>query len=87
MYTGGGKSDIVTYRLPAQPDQAGDLQTEDGHYIFQLSELTLAGTYTAVAEYTEGRPDLAAGLSKKNATLRSASVRFDVQPCQPVTMR
>lgn len=40
-----------------------------------------------VAEYVEQRPELAAGLSKKGATLRSASVQFQVQPCQPVTLR
>ncbi len=40
-----------------------------------------------VAEYVESRPELAAGLSKKDATLRSASVQFQVQPCQPVTLR
>lgn len=72
---------------PEQPDQPVELQTEDGHYVFQLPELTAAGTYTAVAEYAEARPDLAAGLSNKDAKLRSASVRFEVHPCQPVTMR
>lgn len=43
--------------------------------------------HSQVAEYVESRPELAAGLSKKDATLRSASVQFQVQPCQPVTLR
>ena len=41
----------------------------------------------SLAEYAEARPELAAGMSKKDATLRSASVRFEVQPGQPVTLR
>lgn len=50
-------------------------------------ELRGAGTYSAVAEYTETRPELAAGLSKKEATRRSASVQFYLQACQPVALR
>ncbi|PRW58303.1 Structural maintenance of chromosomes flexible hinge domain-containing 1 [Chlorella sorokiniana] len=86
---GGGRSDVVAYSLAAPSEEAGEepLQSEDGHFAFQLQELRAAGTYSAVAEYVEQRPELAAGLSKKDATLRSASVQFQVQPCQPVTLR
>lgn len=80
---------MVAYRLPA-PEEAGEegaLPGEDGSYAFQLEELTAAGTYSAVAEYVEQRQELAGGLSKKEATLRSSSVRFTVQPGQPVTLR
>lgn len=54
--------------------------------MFELAELRRAGTYSAVAEYVERRPELVAGLSKKDATLRSASVQFYVQPGQPVAL-
>lgn len=85
---GGGKSDVVSYSLPA-PSEAGEEggPTEEGHWPFALAELRAAGTYSAVAEYSERRAELAAALSKKEATLRSATVRFAVQPGQPVMLR
>ena len=64
-----------------------EVQNERGHYLFQLAELTAAGSYSAVAEYTESRPELAEGLSKKDATKRSPSVQFHVQAGQPVLLR
>ncbi len=76
---------MVAYRLPADAEEG--LQTDEGHYVFRLAELTAAGTYSAVAEYVESRPELAAGLSKKDATLRSASAQLYVHPGQPVTIR
>lgn len=76
----------MAYHLPAEAGEDG-LQTEEGLWAFQLAELTAAGTYAAVAEYVEQRPELAAGLSKKEAMRRSASVRFEVQHGQPVTLR
>ncbi|KAL4443930.1 hypothetical protein ABPG75_011667 [Micractinium tetrahymenae] len=86
MPPGGSKSNAATYHLPAEAGEEG-LQTEEGHWAFQLAELTVAGTYTAVAEYLEQRPELAAGLSKKEALRRSATVCFEVQHGQPVTLR
>lgn len=83
---GGGKADIASHALPA-PDGGEELQNEEGHYAFALAELTAAGLYSAVAEYEEQRPELAAGLARKDALRRSASVRFFVQPGQPVTLR
>lgn len=83
---GGGKSDVVAYTLPAEAGEE-ELKREEGHYAFPLAELTAAGAYSAVAEYVEARPELAAGLSKKDATLRSASVQFQVLPGQPVALR
>lgn len=76
----------MVYSLPAEAGDEG-LRNEDGHYPFQLAELQAAGAYSAVAEYTEARSELAAGLSKKSATLRSATMQFHVAPCQPVTLR
>ena len=90
LRAGGGKSDVVCYSLPAacnpgQPGgQPGGLRSDDGQYAFQLPELTAAGSYSCTAEYLEARPELA-GLAKKGAALRSASVRFQVQPSDPVT--
>ena len=86
MPAGGGKSDVVAYTLLAEAGEEG-LQTEEGHYAFPLAELTAAGAYSAVAEYVETRPELAAGPSKKDATRRSASVQFQVHPGQPVALR
>ena len=76
----------MAYTLPAEAGEEG-LRTEEGHYPFPLAELTAAGAYSAVAEYVETRPELAVGLSKKDATRRSATVQFQVHPGQPVTLR
>ena len=83
---GGGKADVVAYSLPGEAGEEA-LQTDEGLYAFQLAELTTAGTYSAVAEYVEARPELAAGLPKKDATRRSASLQFHVHPCPPVAVR
>lgn len=91
--SGGGKSNVVAYSLAAPEGSgedggaAGGLATEEGHYAFQLADLTAAGTYSAVAEYAEQRPELAAGLSKKEAALRSATAQFHVVAGQPVALR
>jgi hypothetical protein len=77
---------VVAYTLQGEAGEEG-LQTEEGYYAFPLAELTAAGAYSAVAEYVETRPELAAGLSKKDATRRSASVQFPVHPGQPVALR
>lgn len=86
LAAGGGKADVACYALPA-PNGEEELQNEEGHYAFALAELTAAGVYSAVAEYDEQRAELAAGLARKGSLLRSASVRFYVQPGQPVTLR
>lgn len=84
---------MVAYSLAAPEasedggQAGGQLTTEDGHYAFQLADLTAAGAYSAVAEYVEQRPQLAAGLSKKEAALRSATAQFHVAPGQPVSLR
>ena len=39
-----------------------------------------------MAEYVEQRPDLLVGMAKKDATLRSATVQFEVTPGPPVTL-
>eukprot|EP00887_Chlorella_sp_A99_P005757 scaffold1.g5757.t1 len=82
---GSSRGDAVVYTLPATSDE-DSLLTDEGFYAFTLAEQTVAGTYNAVAEYTERRPELAAGLSKKEALLRSATVQFTVLPGQPVTL-
>ena len=73
-----------------QQQQLGD--EESGQYAFQLAELTVAGAYSAVAEYVERRPELVGAGgggqgAKREATLRSASVLFRVLPCPPVALR
>lgn len=45
-----------------------------------------AGTYNAVAEYTESRPELLAGMSKKEVVVRSATMQFVVMPGDPVAL-
>lgn len=45
-----------------------------------------AGSYRAVVEYTESRTELLAGMSKKEAVLRSSSLQFVVLPGPPVTL-
>lgn len=50
------------------------------YFSFDSGDLTTAGTYTLTAEHTEQRPALLKTLSKKEATMRSAAISFEVLP-------
>lgn len=51
---------------PPESDGLGD-----GGVAFLLGELTAAGTYTAVAEYVEGRPAVLAGVAAAGGARRA----------------
>jgi hypothetical protein len=79
----GNRNDSIVCTLPAAGEEES-LPVENGCYSFALSELTLAGTWTAVAEYAEPRADVRAALGKK-ADIRSSAVQFTFLSGPPVT--
>lgn len=79
----GNRNDSIVCTFPAAED-GESLPVENGCYSFALSELTLAGNWTAAAEYAEPRADVRAALGKK-ADIRSSAVQFTILPGPPVT--
>ncbi|KAL4529033.1 hypothetical protein Ndes2526B_g06875 [Nannochloris sp. 'desiccata'] len=79
----GNRNDTIVCTLTAA-EEGESLPVENVCYSFALSELTLAGTWTAAAEYAEPRADVRAALGKK-ADIRSSAVQFTVLPGPPVT--
>lgn len=73
---GGGKKDIMMYTLSEGADDVS----------FAIGALNVAGTYTAVGEYTETRTEILVGLSKRDTMVRSPTVRFDVLAGPPSTL-
>ena len=64
----GGSSEVLTL----QPVGASSSDSCQNRFLFQPAEpLTVAGSYTVTAEYTEARHDLARALSKQAARIRS----------------
>jgi structural maintenance of chromosomes flexible hinge domain-containing protein 1 len=80
---GGNRNDIIVCTLPAA-EEGESLPIESGCYSFALSELTVAGTWTAAAEYAESRADVRAAVGK-NADIRSSAVQFTLLAGPPVT--
>jgi hypothetical protein len=82
---GGAKDDAFVAALP--PAEEGPLPREaGGAYVFALEELPAAGTYSVSAEYSEARPEVRAGLGRKECELRSATLQFEVLPGPAVTL-
>lgn len=75
------KEEIVTLHPHAVSSAIAD--QDDNFWCafsFDSGNLTMAGTYTLTAEHTECRADLLRALSKKEATMRSAAISFEVLP-------
>jgi len=53
---------------------------------FTTPELTLAGTYTLTAEYTETRPEMVAALSQQELVVRSPSSTMQLAAAAPVSV-
>lgn len=77
---GGARADAVVIATSAEPPpaSAGDSAWRLEFPVFE--PLTAAGVYTVAAEYVETRADLARALPKKQATMRSQSITFEVVP-------
>ena len=88
---GGSRSDAVVYSLPAAEEgEEEEAAPAAGVFAFPLTELTAAGAYSVVAEYREGRAELAppagGGGRKSEAPLRSSAVELAVGAGPPVTL-
>ena len=80
---GGTRSDAILCALPTL-EEGESLPMQGGAYSFALSDLTVAGTWTAAAEFAEPRAEVRAALGK-GAQVRSAAVQFTVISGPPVT--
>ena len=63
---------------------AGSSSAAEGIFGFPTGELALAGEWVATVEYTEPRADLARGLTKKSAVLRSPAATFEACSRDPL---
>lgn len=75
------KDDIISLH-PTAACEASNKGNDNGWcaFSFESGDLNTAGTYTLTAEHTEQRADLLKALSKKEATMRSAAISFEVLP-------
>ena len=76
----GNRADIVTLQPTAVVD-ASDMANAGGAWCafsFDSGDLTCSGPYTVTAEHTEQRPDLARALLKKEISMRSPAISFEV---------
>ena len=74
------RADIVTLH-PSAVVEAGDLANAGRAWCafsFDSGDLTCSGAYTVTAEHTEQRPDLARALLKKEISMRSPAISFEV---------
>lgn len=76
----GNRADIVTLQ-PTAIVEANDMANAGSAWCafsFDSGDLTCSGAYTVTAEYTEQRPDLARALPKKDISMRSPAISFEV---------
>ena len=76
----GNRADIVTL-LPSalvEPKDMVDKSSAWCAFSFEMGSLTGAGAYTVTAEHTEQRAELARALPKKEITMRSPAISFEV---------
>jgi hypothetical protein len=83
---GGGRGDAASVALAAGETEGAPPPTEGGAYVFALGELTAAGVYSAVAEWSEPRAEVRAGMARREAELRSATAQFEVAAGPPVAV-
>ena len=76
----GNRADIVTLQTSAVVELHGIANEQDAWcaFSFESEDLTCAGAYTITAEHTEQRVDLARALHKKEITMRSPAISFEV---------
>lgn len=78
----GNRSDAVTLQPSAVVD-TNHMANEDSAwraFSFESGDLTSAGAYTVTAEHTEHRDELARALLKKEISMRSPAISFEVCP-------
>ena len=76
----GNRADIVTLQ-PSGVVETKDTADESSAWCafsFDSGSLTCAGAYTVTAEHTEQRAELARALLKKEITMRSPAISFEV---------
>lgn len=76
----GNRADVVTLQ-PSAAVESGDMVNEGNAwcaFFFESGELRSAGAYTVTAEHTEQRPELARALMKKEISMRSPAISFEV---------
>ena len=76
----GNRADIVTLQ-PSATVESGDMVNESNAWCafsFESGDLQLAGAYTLTAEHTEQRQELARALMKKEISMRSPAISFEV---------
>ncbi|KAL3136848.1 hypothetical protein ABBQ38_005556 [Trebouxia sp. C0009 RCD-2024] len=76
----GHRADILTLQ-PSAVVEASDLAnagTAWCAFAFDSGDLTCSGAYTVTAEHTEQRPELARALLKKELSMRSPAISFEV---------
>lgn len=76
----GDRAEMVTLHPSAHADVSNVANKGDRWctFSFDSGELTCAGAYTVTAEHTEQRPELARALLKKEITMRSSAISFEV---------
>lgn len=76
----GHRADIVTLQ-PSAAVEANDMANAGRTWCafsFDSGDLTCSGPYTVTAEHTEQRPELARAVTKKEISMRSPAISFEV---------
>ena len=76
----GNRADVVTLQ-PSAAVESGDIVNEGNAWCAfscESGELRSAGAYTVTAEHTEQRQELARALMKKEISMRSPAISFEV---------